>query len=451
MWNRKVRLTAISLIYAVAAIATVEFMTRLVLESKANELEDKVQQSVLLAKSNLEAAFYRDVYLADSLATVVTINPSFANRNWDSIAAKLINKSTNVRHVTLAPNDIVANVYPLAGNEAILGVDFRSLTDQYKTIEAARVREDLVLAGPLQLIQGGYAIIGRYPIFQDYPNNQNYWGTVSVVIDYDSLFESSGFKQLSDVKIAIRHVNADGSFGNVFYGDEQTFQQVDLGFPIKLPSSTWMLGVQFDVATSPVLQTTSLFARGIGSFIVLVIYFAMLTLYRAYRVARRTSFEDELTGLANRRMMMRYLERLMLPRNNPPHFTVVNVDLNKFKAVNDKFGHEAGDALLRHIAKALEASLRATDIAGRMGGDEFLLVLERLSDPQKVRNILAELKEQIESSSINWQGIQINPSLSIGFAIYQGQNIGTDELLAEADKAMYQHKMAQRSVNTQSN
>ncbi|MCH1932595.1 CHASE domain-containing protein, partial [Shewanella sp. A25] len=89
--------------------------------------------------------------LADSLATVVTIDPKFAMDNWNTIGAKLLNKALYVRNVGIAPNNIISHTYPLKGNEKAIGFDFRSSPDQLRTVELARKLQTVYIAGPLEL------------------------------------------------------------------------------------------------------------------------------------------------------------------------------------------------------------------------------------------------------------------------------------------------------------
>ncbi|HAD49345.1 MAG TPA: sensor domain-containing diguanylate cyclase, partial [Idiomarina sp.] len=133
------------------------WLAELATERLSQSLKDEAQEELLLAKSQLESALFRDVFLADSLATVFTIDPDEAFQNFESIAKQLMSKATFVRNVGVAPDDIIRKNYPLAGNEKAIGLDLKSLVDQYPTVLKARELKDVFLAGPLELVQGGRA------------------------------------------------------------------------------------------------------------------------------------------------------------------------------------------------------------------------------------------------------------------------------------------------------
>ncbi|MBG22845.1 MAG: hypothetical protein CMF22_05225 [Idiomarinaceae bacterium] len=172
-----------------------------------NNAEDELLAELLLAKSNLESELFKDVFLVDSLATIFNIDPRIAADNFPQIARRLLEKSEHVRNVGMAPNDVLSELLPLAGNESAIGFDYRTVPAQYATIQAARERQDIFLAGPVDLVQGGRGLIARIPIFNDYPTNQDYWGTVRVVIDYDNLMLDSGLLAIPSTKVALRGVD----------------------------------------------------------------------------------------------------------------------------------------------------------------------------------------------------------------------------------------------------
>ena len=128
----------------------------------------------------------------------------------------------------------------------------------------------------------------------------------------------------------------------------------------------------------------------------------------------------------------------------PPQFAIINVDLNHFKKVNDELGHDAGDALLRHIAKLMLMQVRATDLVARIGGDEFIIVLNRITEEASVRQFVDTLKANIERSPLPYKDQLIYPSLSVGFALSDGKK-SREALLSEADAAMYKMKIAHRT------
>ena len=158
---------------------------------------------------------------------------------------------------------------------------------------------------------------------------------------------------------------------------------------------------------------------------------------------RSLSVTDELTGLLNRRGLVAEGSRLCAAASRYGwRGAVLYADLDGFKAVNDRFGHAAGDALLRRVARLLGDSVRACDVVGRLGGDEFAVVLSRTSSAAACERALV-LKRQIETSAVEWEGRAIQPRASVGVAPFRpGDTI--EDALRRADAAMYAVKRDRR-------
>ena len=151
---------------------------------------------------------------------------------------------------------------------------------------------------------------------------------------------------------------------------------------------------------------------------------------------------DYLTDLPNRGMFIGRL-RPGIPhanRNNKP-LALLFVDLNDFKPVNDEHGHHTGDRLLRVVARRLMAAVREVDTVARIGGDEFAVILEAISDAEDAAAVAAKIADSIgEPFSIDSDTLRIGAST--GIAIYPGDGDEVGSLLRHADAAMYRAKRA---------
>ncbi|MXR68592.1 diguanylate cyclase [Shewanella sp. JBTF-M18] len=433
----------LSCCYLILAALSISAMTKYFVDNVIQQEEENLRKNLALIRFNFEATIYKDTYLADSLATVVTIDPEFAMKNWHVIAAKLLGKAQYVRNVAIAPNNIISLVYPLKGNEAALGFDFRTQPNQLKTVLQAKEQQSVFIAGPVNLVQGGLGLIARYPIFKDYPKNTQYWGSVSVVMNYNQLLDDTGITQFPGGNIAIRKQLDTKEPEQVFYGDPSLFDDADVIYPIKLPSATWNMAAKFHIENLDRITHLRLIIVSTGTVAAFTLYMLMLLLFRNYQHTHKAALHDELTHLPNRRFIINELDRL-INKNHRPTFTLLNIDLNDFKRVNDELGHEAGDELLKHIANRLVTEVGIKGSVARFGGDEFLILLYELTDRQEIETIMAHISQSIESQPFSWQSHRLIPSLSIGYAIYDGQNADIKELLSDADKRMYQQKRAYR-------
>jgi diguanylate cyclase (GGDEF)-like protein/PAS domain S-box-containing protein len=167
------------------------------------------------------------------------------------------------------------------------------------------------------------------------------------------------------------------------------------------------------------------------------------------RVALRLSFEaahDPLTGLQNRRAFTERLDDAVRgARERGEHHAVGFLDLDRFKVVNDRFGHAVGDRLLREIGAVMGRVVRGGDVLARIGGDEFALLLAncRVDD---ARRVVEKLRDAVDAYRIGHLGQRLGVGISIGLAPIEADTPSGTHALAEADAACYQAKAAGRNA-----
>lgn len=427
------------LVYVVTSFYLVEYLHQSYSRDTAAERTHYLSQQLALVRSRIEATLTAEVFLANGLASYVYVTPDSTPKDWQPIAENIIRNAPHIRNIALAPDNVVQFVYPLAGNEQALGLDYQTHLNQLRTVNLARNSKKIFVAGPLTLVQGGTAIIARMPIFSDPPKNSQYWGVCSVVLDWDALLEDAGVFNFADgIQLAMRGVDGTGGVGAVFYGDRETFHQPLLTENVHLMSGSWLMALKIaDHSLSSAVGLKYQLIRICGYSVALVLLLSMLLMFKAYRSAQRYSFEDVLTKLANRRRVQDVLARLIRRRCR---FAIVNIDLNNFKLVNDSFGHAVGDELLREVARRLEGSSRSYDTVARVGGDEFLLVLPRVTKQTDLAHICQKIRHQVCDTQFEYRGMKLHISLSIGYAIYPEDGEDIEELLHRADSAMYEDK-----------
>lgn len=153
---------------------------------------------------------------------------------------------------------------------------------------------------------------------------------------------------------------------------------------------------------------------------------------------------DELTGFANRRgFEQSFTQALELATRHDETGVLVLFDLDHFKPINDCYGHEAGDAMLRHAAEVLHAGMRASDVLARIGGDEFAVLLLR-ADPQAGLDQADRLQQALNSTSLLWRGIDLRTQASYGACTF-GPGDALETVLRNADLAMYRNKRRRRA------
>lgn len=154
---------------------------------------------------------------------------------------------------------------------------------------------------------------------------------------------------------------------------------------------------------------------------------------------RQLAFHDQLTGLANRALFTERLEdQLVKARREGSRFAVVLVDLDDFKPVNDAYGHEAGDLVLRRVAERLRSCVRGAETVARVGGDEFAIVLDRRRTPAAVCGVADRILHEVTQPHRLGDDL-VRVGASVGVAYSRGE-VGAAEMMRHADMAMYAAK-----------
>ncbi|MHB8232473.1 MAG: GAF domain-containing protein [bacterium] len=169
---------------------------------------------------------------------------------------------------------------------------------------------------------------------------------------------------------------------------------------------------------------------------------------RLYNVA----YYDPLTGLPNRRLFEEYIEKAIARTDRSGKFMAVCfMDLDGFKSINDNYGHDAGDVVLVSVAKRISAALRKSDMLTRLGGDEFIFLIEDLNTENDLDRILSKIEYSIGQPIDTYAGRTISVCVSMGVCLYPGECAGNSPavLINNADKAMYLSK-ERKSVRTSS-
>ncbi|MRX19734.1 diguanylate cyclase, partial [Pseudoduganella sp. FT9W] len=153
------------------------------------------------------------------------------------------------------------------------------------------------------------------------------------------------------------------------------------------------------------------------------------------------ALRDTLTGLPNRRALMKALpEALQRANRSGQRCAVFFLDLDRFKQVNDRYGHEEGDELLRQFAERVRGAVRKTDTVGRLAGDEFVVILEMLADDESAQEAADKLLPALRQP-FTLKTTSVTLSASLGIAVHHPDDPQDIELLlARADRAMYRHK-----------
>lgn len=410
-------------------------------ENRLKELErSRVLLETSAARAKLESELNSTLYIATGLTGYVVVNPSLAgSKKIRKILQILFQGGHHLRNIGLAPNNILTHIYPVAGNEKAIGLRYQNHPKQWPAVKRAMDSRTTVLAGPVNLVQGGRGLISRTPVFLD---NGKYWGVLSLVIDIDSLFTAAGIKaKQNNVKFAIRGKDGLGKAGSLFFGQQAIFKQNPILLNLSIPGGKWQLAAIPAQGWGSNLAYLKYYRLG-AITIALLLSVMLWVILEDRRAIKHIALHDPLTGLANRRLFNERLSYTVAQkqRHKEP-FALIAIDMDKFKPINDQHGHKTGDEVLREVSRRLLSHVRDEDTVARLGGDEFCVILPSTGDQGSTLKVANKLRDTLNKPFVN-QGIQLDLSASIGISLYPDDGKSVDELLRSADMAMYQAKQA---------
>ncbi len=204
---------------------------------------DAVFHEVSLIRAKLEGALNGDVQLARGLVADIVTEPDMDQWRFVEIAESLLSAAPRIREVAAAPGLIVSMLYPVEGNRQAMGLDLRTNPRQRAAALRARDSGDVVLDGPVDLVQGGSAFIARFPVFVDAPGGgKAFWGVVGEVIDIDALYRDSGVAgRDSPIEVALYRVEAGGAEIERFFGSAEATRDHPVIADVAVPSGIWRI------------------------------------------------------------------------------------------------------------------------------------------------------------------------------------------------------------------
>jgi hypothetical protein len=209
--------------------------------------EERLRNEVLgtlgLLRANLEGDINSNIQLVQGLIGVISTEPEIDQQRFARLGASLLAGRSQIRNVAAAPGMVISLIYPMRGNEAALGLDYRESPTQRDLALLARDAGTMVLAGPTDLVQGGRGFIGRSPVFIDGPaGSREFWGLVSTVIDERALYEASGLVDPAlDIDVTIVGRDGKGAEGEVFFGDPSVLTRDPVTAEVTLPEGRWLM------------------------------------------------------------------------------------------------------------------------------------------------------------------------------------------------------------------
>lgn len=359
----------------------------------------------------------------------------------------------------------VTYIEPLAKNEAAVGFDIKSNATRANAIDRAVSSGQVQLTGPVQLVQETGTKTGVLMLLPMYTAT-NSSGEVDSPAGGVTGFAVSVYRMEDLVRstfVNTHWISADITLTDVSPGSVPT-ELATLGPGTAhagdpgVGAQTFVVGGRvWQVAVVPPADVTSLDGQAtapmflVGGLLISVLLEAFLLLMTGMeKSARRQADEsshgathDPLTDLANRRAFLAELARTRdLVADSGSSAVLMYLDLDGFKQVNDRAGHEAGDEMLRGIARLLRERMRSGDIVARLGGDEFAFLLVNCSSARGI-DVATALISDVESYVLERPQGRFSVSASVGVLEFGGSDVeSVEDLLHKADRACYEAKGA---------
>ncbi len=400
-----------------------------------------LQAEAATVRARLESELNATLSLSLGLSSFVLAQPDFSEQAMQQVAASLIRVQPAIRSVALAPDNVIRYIYPRAGNEKAIGLRYLDSPVQREAVLRLMREQRPVIAGPIELVQGGLGIINRIPILFARPDGSTrYWGLASVAVDPQPIFDRAGLGnngKHNGVQYALRGKDGLGAAGAVFLGEPALFDDPSaVAMDVIIPGGKWQLAAR---ASMPAVD----YGMGVQFLLALLaLVTGMLVAYSvsAHQRIRAMALHDPLTGLANRHQFnLRGQDMFALARRSKRPLTLLNIDIDDFKAINDTFGHAGGDAVLVQVAQALKTCCRESDLIARVGGDEFLVLLPDTAAGPALDALLDRLRTAVDSV-LPGSSASARLGISIGIAACSNNTPTLDALMRQADETMYRAK-----------
>lgn len=595
---------AVALVAMIVITVFVDWQAR---HSSARDMRQQVTEDLLRIRTRLENDINGNVKLVQGYVAALETEPDMNQARYAELGARILQGETPIRNVAAAPDFVVTMVYPIKENQRVIGLDYtKNETQRAAAMKVLKTRK-LLLTGPVKLVQGGEAIIARFPVIDARPGqHERFWGLVSAVLDLQTLYRDSGLlRDDLDISVAMEVIRDGKADLEPFFGEKRVLEEDPVEMTMRLGHEDWRMAAvpkagwempatsvwgmrlllalvglavvapmvwtgrlmeerernleilreredavnalsqrlqialetskigiwDYDVVTGELIwdermqalydvevpdgkasyvdwksalhpadigRSEAEFARvietgqqyhtqfrvvcrngdirhirAIGTTVrdsrghrkIIGVNWdvtADIRLQEDLRQAKQVSdvqnsqleearlvmesaaLHDALTGLPNRR----YLDRIVDEHEKRPAgdraLTVMHIDLDRFKDINDTLGHAAGDRILRHAANTLAEFLFDGDFLARIGGDEFVVISSAENAGRDYVELASRLIEAISRPLVH-DGHECRVGSSIGIASRTGADGRIEEVLVNADIALYEAKRRGRN------
>ena len=243
-------------------------------------LRGEVLRSMADVRTRLENGILGSTQLVRGLIATLQTEPDLTAARWAELVDGIMDGDTDtLRHVVAAPGMVIRHVHPLSGNEAVIGLNYLDHPGQGAAAIRARDTGRVVIAGPVDLVQGGRGLIARFPVDVATPDGgTRFWGLVAAVMDYDVILSAAGLDNTTGpIAFALTGRDATGPDGELFYGSPRVLEDRPVTGLVILPEGSWGIAAvpRNGWAAHPPPMTALRVFLGVGALLILVPGFVM--------------------------------------------------------------------------------------------------------------------------------------------------------------------------------
>jgi diguanylate cyclase (GGDEF)-like protein len=441
---KNIKKISINAIIALSLMLIICFLVVSALIIKKSHIERLTMERLIAEKSiKITEVIPRFLYKTQIISAIITQNHGDTS-GFERIAATVVDDPA-IRNILIAPSGVVSKVFPLEGNEAVLGMDCFSEGKGYWEAIAAKETGKLILGGQYPLVQGGYGLIGRLPVFLNASGGgKTFWGLVSITLRYPQALDAVGLDSLEQQGFTyeIWRINPHDKEKQIIADNRKT-NSVYKRFiekHVHVLNADWYFRISITREWFDYPENWAMIVLGLLlSFLIALIVQNNHELRTMRGELEYMAHMDVLTEIYNRRYFMESAKmQVSRAKRSEDACYIIIFDIDYFKKVNDNYGHAAGDAVLKIIAQRVKNVMRPYDLLARYGGEEFIVMLADI-DGKHILNIAEHYRLAISDRPIEFEGMHLTVTASFGIASAVAEN-GLEAAIKLADEALYRAK-----------
>lgn len=401
---------------------------------------NQAKDYLTLIREDLQSELDNSRLNVDFFEMVIKQDADISETELEEYAKFIVERNSLIESVSIEKEGIDHLIYPSYAVESTSELPLNNGLSVVKSNDEALVNISESTLGFVDSNKDKVKIVNQKPVYTESVISDQFWGVASVIVDFEELIDSTlSDHPHSDYLMSFAIDSRNGS--SYVWGDEELFSRTNVLQTITLPQNNWRLAIE------PVegWSTENVFLKSelVFSYLLLGIIYLLTFIFTAQYITKRDlSRKDVLTGLLNKHTFELTARRLL--KYSSQKTGILLIDFNDFKKINDENGHLAGDKVLIESARRMKDIVKHSDRVGRIGGDEFMVIVRDLKNEEDLEKIADRIIENLEQPILHHTK-QIDLTVSVGFMMTTN-TLAFEHFYDLVDKKMYKHKREHKSL-----